>query len=137
MYSASPYVMGYEIGYEYTVSGQTKQTLRFFNSTIYDQWLFISETFKIPQLATNIRAVIKARYSIDPANPLPAYVFFMNGLSIGQWSEEFNTYSLGVNPSQYSAISTPSFSGTGVKAYAYGKEDKYGYYIADLSLIHI
>ena len=136
VYSAHPYVLGYEIGFEYTVGGQPKQTSRFFNSTVSDQWLFISETFKIPQLVADLRVVIKARYSIDPAGPLPQYTFFMNGLSVGQWSEDFNTYSLGINPSSYSSFTTPGFSGTGIKAYAYGKEDDYGYYVADSKNIY-
>jgi hypothetical protein len=136
VYAANPYVLGYEIGFEYTSGGQTKQTFRFFNSTVYDQWLFISETFKIPQLTADIKIIIKARYSIDPANPLPQYLFFLNGLSVGQWSEDFNTYSLGINQSEYSSFTTPTFSGTGIKAYAYGKEDGYGYYVADSKNIY-
>jgi hypothetical protein len=132
VYSSHPFTVGYEIGYQYTdTGGVQRQILRFFNSSVVDRWLFISETFRIPQIVTDFKVVIKARYSIDPGSPLAGYQFFMNGLSVGQWSENFNTYSLGIRPSTYETISTPTFSGTGLKANAYGKEDGYGYYIAD------
>lgn len=130
VYSANSYVLGYDIGYSYTDgNGQTKQILRFFNSTVSEQWLFVSETFKIPQLVSNIKLVIKAKYAIDPQDVLAGYQFYVNGLSFGQWSEDFNTYSLGIHQSDYVQVTTPSFSSDGAKAFSYGKEDEYGYYL--------
>lgn len=122
LYSKTPYIAGYDIGYEYfdTVSGSLIQDLKFFSTDIYESWIFVSETFQPRIQNSNIRIVIKARYFAgdDPEN----YQFLVNGITLGQWAEEFNSTSLGVTPESLgNGI-------TGVRARSYGLQELDGYY---------
>jgi hypothetical protein len=127
--SLSTYVYSFEIGYEYhdTVSGSTIQRLKTYFSSTQERWVFISETFDIPEENTTFRIVIKINY-IGQGNNVDDYEFLINGVSVGQWSEEFNASSLGVTrdflPNGISM--EPSYA---LEASAYGREDKKGYYL--------
>lgn len=135
-YSMSSYLAGIEIGYEYddTTTGATVQKLKNFSTSISEKWIFVSETFDIPSENTELRLVIKVNY-IGGA-PTGDYQFLVNGLTLGQWAEEFNSVSLGT-----SKISLPENiygidNAYGIKASAYGLQDKDGYYIVkDNSLV--
>jgi hypothetical protein len=136
IHSLSVYVSSFEIGYEYydTVSGSTIQRLKKYFSSVSDRWVFISETFDAPEEVAEFRVVIKINY-IDQGNSLNGYDFLINGVSVGQWSEEFNTSSLGISqePLPYEIEMETTY---GVKATAYGRQDKKGYYlISDNSLV--
>jgi hypothetical protein len=127
--STSVYGYSFEIGYEYddTISGSTIQRLKTYISSAQDRWVFISETFDTPDENTEFRIVIKINY-IDQGNNLDDYEFLINGVTAGQWSEEFNASSLGVTraflPNNISL--EPSY---GILASAYGRQDKKGYYL--------
>lgn len=125
-YSDTAAISGIQIGYEYddTSSGKTIQHLKTFESPVSREWSFISETFDVPNQNTFIRIVIKINYFFtdDFENE---YNFSLNGLSLGQWSEEFNSTSLGV-----SKVPVPILPGKyGVAADSYGLTNDYGYYI--------
>lgn len=128
-YAKSPYLFGVEIGYEYydTVQGENVQVLKQFSTSVTEKWTFVSETFDIPTDNTTMRLVFKINYlggSSDPAD----YEFFVNGISFGQWSEEFNSTSLGITK-----ITLPQdiFGETkyGIVAKAYGLQESDGYYL--------
>jgi hypothetical protein len=127
--SLSVYVYSFEIGYEYydTASSSTIQRLKTYVSSVQDRWVFISETFDIPEENTTFRIVIKINY-IGQGNNINDYKFLVNGISVGQWSEEFNSSSLGVIgdfiPNNISI--EPTY---GIEANAYGRQDKKGYYL--------
>ena len=127
--STSVYGYSFEIGYEYddTISGSTIQRLKTYVSSAQDRWVFISETFDTPDENTQFRIVIKINY-IDQGNNPDDYEFLINGVTAGQWSEEFNASSLGVTraflPNSISLETT-----RGIEASAYGRQDKKGYYI--------
>lgn len=127
--SLSVYVYSFEIGYEYddTISGSTIQRLKTYNSSVQDRWVFISETFDTPDESALFRIVIKINY-IDQGNNANDYEFLVNGVTAGQWSEEFNASSLGVRrsflPNSISLETT-----RGLEANAYGRQDKKGYYL--------
>jgi hypothetical protein len=127
--SLSVYVYSFEIGYEYydTVSSSTIQRLKTYFSSVKDKWIFISETFDTPEENTTFRIVIKINY-IGQGNSTNDYKFLINGISAGQWSEEFNASSLGVIaefiPNNISIEPTQ-----GIEANAYGRQDKKGYYL--------
>ena len=95
-YSASAYLTSVEIGYEYTdtTTSTIIQHLKTYQSSNIQLWSFISSTFEIPNENTDLRAVVKFNYSdggVDPSD----YQFYVNGVTVGQWSEEFNATSLG------------------------------------------
>jgi hypothetical protein len=127
-YSDTAAISGIKIGYEYydTTTGQIIQNLKTFLSPVSREWSFISETFDIPDQNTTVRIVIKINYFFTD-DFVNEYNFSLNGLSFGQWSEEFNSTSLGV-----SKVSVPILPGKyGVPADSYGLTSDYAYYIVD------
>ena len=127
--SPSVYVYSFEIGYEYddTISGSTIQRLKTYVSSIQDRWVFISETFDTPDENAGFRIVIKINY-IDQGNNPDDYEFLINGVTAGQWSEEFNASSLGVERS-FLPNDISIESSYGIEAIAYGRDNKRGYYL--------
>lgn len=120
-----------EIGYEYTDSDTslTVQNLKRFTTVVQDDWAFISETFEIPADSSMFRLVIKIQLNNIGSSPSD-YIFNFNGMSVGQWSEEFNTTSLGVN-----AIDLPATIGLQesslkcIESNSYGSNNNKGYYL--------
>ena len=134
--SISAYASSFEIGYEYydTTSGSTIQRLKSYTTSVKDKWFFISETFDIPEDNTEFRIVLKINY-IGGASTVDDYEFLVNGVTAGQWCEEFNSSSLGVQK-----ISIPSDIAIapyfGIEANAYGLQENKGYYLVkDNSLL--
>ena len=127
--SLSAYASSFEIGYEYfdTTSGNKIQRLKSYPVFLYNEWFFISETFEMPEDNTEFRVVVKINY-IGGAADTSDYTFLVNGISVGQWSEEFNSSSLGVTkellPSEIAIEES-----YGIPASAYGVEDRKGYYL--------
>jgi hypothetical protein len=125
MFAANPFILSYEIGY--THDGLSSPVLRKFDSQISDRWSFISETFSIPQTINEIRIVIRITH-VNSGGELEDYKFYINGITVGQWSEDFSAVSSGVLPE---ALPTNiSVSGFGISAAAYGLQDSEGYYIS-------
>lgn len=138
IFAKSIYVNSYEIGYEYTPSGASvpvKVSKRFTN-TISNQWVFISETFQIPNGVSQeqIRLILNIDY-INAGSEDSDYEFFVNGISVGQWSEEFSATSLGVSPmSPPSSIPLNLWTGAPIsvlEARSYGLQNATGYYFLE------
>ena len=127
--SISAYAFSFEIGYEYDDTGSSTivQKLKSYTTSVQNRWFFISETFDIPEDNTNFRIVIKINY-IGGASSEEDYEFLINGITVGQWCEEFNSSSLGVEKiSLPSSIAlTESFA---IEADAYGLQENKGYYM--------
>ncbi len=131
IHSLSPYITGIDIGYEFynATTGTNVQNLKHYDTSVYDKWIFVSETFHIPADNVEMRPVIKITY-LNVTNEEANYEFLINGISVGQWSEEFNAVSLGVQGSNIpSTINLPSLKG--IEARAYGLQESSGYYILD------
>lgn len=135
-YSISAYMSSFEIGYEYydTVSNSKIEKLKTYTTSIQNRWLFISETFDVPENNTQFRVVIKINY-VGGATSANDYEFLINGVTVGQWCEEFNSSSLGVQK-----ISIPSninlSESFAIEAEAYGLQENKGYYmVKDNSLM--
>ena len=128
-YSNSVYIDSISIGIEYidTTSSQLVRKFETFNSPLYANWTFISGTFDKPDEATNFRVVIKFTKKVGGSNS-DDYQILFNGITAGQWSEEFNATSLGITkqliPSDIALIES-----YGVEAKAYGLSEKSGYYL--------
>ena len=137
IFAKSPYINSYEIGYEYSVPGEPvpRRFLKKFASTLSGEWIFISETFKIPQDFQDnfIRLVLKIEY-LNAGSQNSDYEFFINGLTVGQWSEEFNSTSLGVSTISVPASIPTSLGGANIgviEASSYGLQDSSGYYFVE------
>jgi hypothetical protein len=126
-----------EIGYEYTDSETSLlvEHVKRFTSITQDRWSFISSTFELPSETNPFRVIIRIKLNDNGSAPSD-YVFSFNGLSVGQWSEEFNATSLGSN-----AISLPSnigipFSGLKcIESNSYGSNLNKGYYIVSNNVL--
>lgn len=136
IYSIADYISAVEIGYEYydEASGSIVYKYKNFDISIPERWMFLSETFDIPQ-SDNVffRLVINIKY-IRSKNINEVYQFLINGMSLGQWSEEFNSTSLGTSVatiSSQSNIALPSVDGVySVVANAYGVDSSKGFYLS-------
>jgi len=131
-YSNSVFLQTVSIGYEYTdpSTSQIVQNLKTFTSSLYQKWGFISETFEIPNINAQLRIVIKIKIFEGSANPVDNQ-FYFNGITVGQWSEEFNTLSLGVTPTTIPASISLYGGLDAVEAQAYGIAEDSAYYISE------
>ena len=135
-FTSSSYLESIEIGYEYydSVSAANVQRVKKFDTSISGKWLFVSETFDIPSDNSTMRLVLKVNY-VGGAASTNDYKFLVNGLSLGQWSEEFNSVSLGLN--QIDLPSSIALNASKViEASSYGIQESPGYYfIKDNALL--
>jgi hypothetical protein len=131
-YSNSAYLSSIEIGYEYTdtTTSVTIQKLKNFDTSLLNSWGFISETFEIPNENTNLRLVIKVTM-LSGGSSTSDYNIYFNGLSLGQWSEEFNTKSLGLTPSTFPSNIDLTTNNLVISAPAYGMSSDEGYYLVN------
>lgn len=130
-YSNSVYVSSISIGIEYTdtTSSQLVRKFETFSDPLYANWSLISATFDVPNENANFRMFVKFSKLIGGASS-DDYQILFNGLTAGQWSEEFNATSLGVAkqliPSDIALSET-----YGLEAKAYGLSDRSGYYLVN------
>ena len=94
-YAKSPFITGIHIGYEYRddTSGEKITKLKYFETLVSNEWIFLSETFQVPLEDSEMSIVIKINYRAG-SEVEEDYVFFTNGITLGQWSEEFCATSL-------------------------------------------
>lgn len=126
-YSESSYISGFSIGYQYIdkTSNTVITHLKDFDTVINNNWVFVSETFDVPPDDADIRIVFKINFVGDEDQE---HSFRVNGITFGQWSEEFSSTSLGT-----SVIDIPSNISIapqkGVVARCYGLQELNAYYL--------
>ena len=127
-FDSSGVLQSVSIGYEYTdtTTAANIQNLKTYTTNLTGAWGFVSETFEIPNENTTMRAVIKATFNNPSSTSTTA--FYINGVSIGQWSEDYNATSLGVSSTSLPSISLLG-SLNGIEAEAYGLGEESAYYI--------
>lgn len=122
--STTSLINNVKVGYEY----DSTQEVKTFDIALDNQWVFISETFVIPTSAANFKILIDINFS--QSTPGAEQQFYINGLSVGQWSENSSFNSAGIQTEALpSDINLPS----GIQALpakAYGLTDLDGYYLA-------
>lgn len=131
-YSNSAYLKTVSIGFEYTdtTTSNVVRDLKTYTTSLYQNWAFISGTFDIPDENTNARLVIEI--DTDSGGTVESeYGFYINGISFGQWSEEFNTASLGVTPEAFPLDIALDTSSQVIPASAYGLSTDQGYYLTN------
>lgn len=130
-YTLSPYSLSIEIGYRYYDDAQEQyvDVLKSYDASLSDRWYFLSETFSPEFTEIPLRLVIKINY-VGTSQELSDYIFYINGITFGQWSEEFQSQSLGVTTIDLpSGIALPTSKV--VEASAYGLSDNPGYYFVN------
>lgn len=123
------------IGYEYVdLDENTIQEFKTFNVDFFNKWVFVSETFDVKLNSAMIRPVIKI-ISNSGGSQTSDYIYYVNGLTVGQWAEEFNVTSLGLTLSttpesialpQTGAIATTSYGSFSDSAYYLASGLNYG-----------
>jgi hypothetical protein len=136
IYCDSAYMNSISIGYEYTdpSTSEIVRNYKTFNTSVTQSWLFVSETFEIPNINANLRAFLSFNVS-SGGETEDAYRFYINGITVGQWSEEFNTTSLGITMSSISNNISVYGGQDGIEATAYGLSSDSGYYIGYPSML--
>jgi hypothetical protein len=129
-YIDSLYIDSISIGYEYTdtTTLQVVQKFKDFTNLSYQSWSFMSATFEIPEENTNFKIIIKILKSSGGATSDDYKVYF-NGITAGQWSEEFHKESLGVTPESFPATIAINTTDTVIPAAAYGVSSNTAYYL--------
>ena len=121
-------IIDLRIGYRYTdpADSQVYEVIKAATTSTTLAWAAVSETFEIPASFSNLELIIEVYYLNEGA----PYEFVLNGLTAGQWAEEFQLESFGVAP-----IDVPStidiLQTKGVEAQLYGLSGNSGYYIVD------
>jgi hypothetical protein len=129
-YIDSLYINSIAIGYEYTdtTTLEVVQKFKTFADPAYQSWSFMSETFEIPDENTNFKIIIKILKSSGGATSADYKVYF-NGITTGQWSEEFHKESLGVTPASFPETIAIDTTDTVIPAAAYGVSSDTAYYL--------
>lgn len=112
--------LGYQIGTNEPIFGKSRSLISNIGS-----WALVSETFSLPETTENFKIVLKIGYILDIGEN---YVFELHGLTVGQWSEQFQRNSLGIDlldiPVEIAMAQT-----TAVSASSYGFGESSGYYL--------
>ena len=112
--------IGYQIGSATPVFGASKSLI-----SNVGVWALVSDTFAITQTSGNVKAVIRVGYIPTEAD---TYVFELSGITAGQWSEQFQKDSLGVElVTTPSAIAMTQTSAVAAGSYGFGESS--GYYL--------
>ncbi len=131
LYVNSVYLSSVQIGYEYNkISDSTLvSNLKTYTSLPPAAWVHVSETFDIPESdASDFRLVLRFNYTSGGSTSAD-YEFLVNGLSVGQWAEEFAATSLGQIPTVISDSISVSGLENSVSADVYGLQDRSGHYM--------
>jgi hypothetical protein len=129
IYTDSQYLFSVDFGLKYLVGVTEKTISKNLSAPTKGQWGFLSETFDLSSddEIENVRVYIKFNYS-SMTSPTD-YVTYINGLTVGQWSEEFNLNSLGIEPESIDGLSIPLSNTYAIEAKAYGLSDASAYYM--------
>lgn len=91
-------------------------------------WVFVSRTIDIPSSSDTFSVVLKIN-----AESSGSYSSYINGLSLGQWSERYNTYNSGTVTSKLQSLASypiAMFDYDAVSTSPYGLSEDQGYYLA-------
>lgn len=129
VYQTSIFISSFEIGISY--GGSDYSEIYSFGSNV--GWNKISHTFEVPENEI-ITFFIRATFSNNAYSTMADFQFQFNGVSLGQWSEQFNSSSKGFNdqsiPEEISHIVSSSSEYTCTLVDSYGLDDSLnGYYL--------
>lgn len=126
-------VQSYEYGYRYLdpFTGSYIEETKTTGEVNSSSWVRLGSTFNPPNINANAQVVLRVTFS---GSASPSVV--MNGLSIGQWSEQTNGKSLGAT-TELVNIELQNLIGNlyGVPIEAYGVSNKDGYIITNDNML--
>lgn len=134
-YSDSEYISDVTIGFYYNeeITNSVVEASKTFSTSVYKNWVYIAETWDIPNFTSDVKLFMRVSY-YGGGETSSEYQFYANGLTVGQWSEEFQSESLGLSEVDGGIIEFPtSIALSGIEkcipARSYGLQDTNGYYI--------
>ena len=133
IYMKSEFSNSVSIGYEYE-DPETLETVEVLKTTTtrkadLNKWRFFSQTLDLPpEDVSEIRFLIKV--NVTKGGLEEQYDFFVNGLTVGQWAEDFIQFSYGLTPGNLPTnIALPSDI-KAIPAFPYGAAGDNGYYLS-------
>ena len=136
LYTISPYATNIYYGFEYydPIALTTEEVLVADAITQEDvlNWKFLAHTFGLDQIPSNAEDVyFVIRIETVSGGGAGDYNFLINGITLGQWSEEFHKTSLGQVPLPLpSDIALNTLNMQVMPAFPYGASTKNAYYTA-------
>ena len=134
-YSDSEYISDVTIGFYYNeeITNSVVEASKTFSTSVYKNWVYIAETWDIPNFTSDVKLFMRVSY-YGGGETSSEYQFYANGLTVGQWSEEFQSESLGLSDVDGGITEFPAniaLSGIEkcIPARSYGLQDTNGYYI--------
>jgi len=123
-------IVDVRLGYRYInpSDGQTYEVIKAAATSTTLAWASVSESFTIPDNFQDLEFLIEVYYQSEGA----VYEFAINGITAGQWAEEFQLTSLGLDSiitnldQLYIAIDTDQ---SAIEAKPYGLNGLSGYYM--------
>ena len=131
-YTESAFLKSISIGFEYTdvSSGENVEKITEYTFSTSQKWAFLSSTSIFPKQNTSFRPIIKIKFE-GGAPSTDNYQVFTNGFTVGQCSENFNTFSLGKIVSSFpNNIDLSGIDGA-IELNSYVSGIKNGYYLVD------
>jgi hypothetical protein len=135
LYTISPYATNIAFGFKYydPFTTNTKEVLVSESITQEDvlSWKFLAHTFGLNQIPSNAEDVyFIIRISTVDGGGAGDYDFLINGITLGQWSEEFHKTSLGQVPVPLPSDIALTANMQVMPAFPYGSSNLNGYYTA-------
>ena len=127
-------ILNVSIGFQYTDTRDSSPQMVLKPATTGSSlaWSFVSETFTVPEFFENLQLIIDISYDFT-SEP---YEFVVNGITAGQWSEEFHLKSFGVSSIDDIPSEIDILASKGVEAFSYGLDSIAGYYLADSNFLY-
>lgn len=128
-YSDSTFLQSITIGYLYVNPSNSQLVVdsKTIDVSVHQKWSFISEVFPVLNINAQVSILISLNFAAGGSSSADYHVY-LNGITVGQFAENSNTESLGVD-----TIPIPSTiaigSSVGVEAFSYGSIEDNGYYI--------
>ena len=130
VYQPSNYVSEYEFGYEY-YDNDTSSWVEVLSTVLAPErrgWIHLQDTFSIQEFDSDYCHVI-FRAVINTGGTSGDYDFIINGITVGQWSENFVSKSLGAT--KETAPVSSGLSNDVVPADQYGLLSDNSYYVVE------
>ncbi len=130
-YFKSQFIEDFEFGYQYFDEDSQEDVVvaRLFKIPAAQVWIFASDTFSLPPKNVNLKIYLRVNYFDQSATP-ESYLGYINGLTVGQWAEEYHSRSLGTEvgnfPTNIALDATKA-----VEALPYGLGVENGYHLVD------
>jgi hypothetical protein len=138
VYINNPYTTAISLGYQYYNTGTLSnvsviKTIPVTSSNT-NSWLFVSGVFDLPTVAYSTVKLLVGM-TVKSGGGSGDYNFYINGLSAGQWSEDFNRTSLGITlDSIPTTIALPDTLKT-ITAKQYSTYQNNAYYLSNSSTL--